>query len=314
MHPLRPLLLWLSRRPAIGAWLERAPFTQRMVRRFVPGRTINDALSAADRLISEGFAVTLALLGEEVTREAEAEAALAEHLAMIAAVEAAGHSARVHIGVKPSLLGLGIDADLAARNLDRLLQRAEGTGLKVEIDMERAGTVEATLALYRQARRRSTAVGVALQASLRRSEADMEGLLREEILDVRLVKGAYADPPSVAFTTRAAIDAAYDRLMRRALTAGASDAPRFVAVATHDQRIVAALRSLTSRRAIAPKRWEVQMLYGVRPEMQRRLLREGYPVRISLPYGEHWYPYFTRRLAERPANVWFLLRQLISPS
>ena len=311
MNPIRHALLWLAAKPAVGSWLERSPLCERLIRRFVAGPTSAQALAAAAPLVAQGYGVTFSYLGEDVATEAEAEEAVEEYLALIAAVGAAGVAKRTKIAVKPSLIGLQLAPAAALRNLERILAAAAEHEMTVELDMERSASVDSTLTLYRAARAHHATLGVALQASLRRTEADLQTLLDEQIANVRLVKGAYDEPASVAYRSRAAIERAYQRLLRAMLSSQGTAAGAFTAVATHDLRLIATARTLSFRQRIAPDHWEVQMLYGVRRPLQERLRREGYPMRVYLPYGERWYPYFVRRLAERPANLWFALRQLL---
>lgn len=313
MNLYRAALLWLAAQSSIGAWLERLPFADRLVARFVAGRTRESALTAAAPLLAQGYRVTFSYLGEDVWSAAEAEAAVQEYSCLLAAIGAAAIGPSTKIAVKPSLIGLQVAPEIAERHLLRLVTEAAPHGIGVELDMERSSTVDATLALYRAVRAQSPHLGVALQAYLRRSEADLEALLRDRIATVRLVKGAYAEPAAVAFPSRRQIDRAYHRLLRAALAPEALGRGSLVAVATHDAQIIATTRTIASRRLSSADQWEIQMLYGVRRDLQQRLLREHYPLRIYLPYGERWYPYFVRRLAERPANLWFALRQIFFP-
>lgn len=311
MNPLRPALLWMAGRPAIGAAMQRTPCGQRLVSRFIAGRDAAAALDAARPLLEQGYLVTFSYLGEDVASEAEAAAAVTEYEALIARVAEAGIGRQSKIAIKPSLIGLQLDPGLAARHLERVVVAAAAAGSSVELDIERSGAVDRTLALYRAVRQRHAGLGVALQAYLRRSPDDLRALIEERIATVRLVKGAYDEPKALAYQSQASISSAYHRLLRTVCAPESLARESFIAAATHDERLLASARSLAFRRHIGPERWEVQMLYGVRRPLQERLLREQYPVRIYLPYGEHWYPYFVRRLAERPANLWFALRQLL---
>ena len=310
VQPLRSLLLWLSHWEALGDRLERWPPSKRLVSRFVAGRRHDEAVAAAQPLIARGFTVSFSLLGEGVTSEAEAAAAVGEYHALLEAVAQAGIAAETTIAVKPSLLGLAVGQEVAAGALQRVAEASAEIGTGLELDMERAASVDATLALYRRGRAHHPEMGVALQASLRRSEADLQGLIEEGVAHVRIVKGAYAESGAIAYSGAGAIASAFHRLVRMALAPEAMRGGAFLAVGTHDLRIIAGTRTRAFRKRTPAGRWEVQMLYGVRPRLQAQLLREGYPVRVYLPYGRRWYPYVMRRLAERPANLWFALQQL----
>ena len=311
MPLFRSLLLWLSRQRRLGDALERIPPGQRLVSRFVAGRTHEGAIATAKPLLARGFSVTFSALGEDIVREAQSRAAVREYGALLAAVREAGIAAQTTVAVKPSLLGLALGQELALANLRQVATTAAAAGSGLELDMERSGTVAATLALYRAARPSHAGLGVAIQASLKRSAADLQALIDEGIAHVRIVKGAYADRPEVAHTDATAIDSAFHQLVRMALDPTAMRGGAFLAIGTHDEQIIASTRTRAFRKRTPPDRWEVQMLFGVRPRLQERLRREGYPVRIYLPYGPQWYAYFVRRLAERPANFSFALRQLV---
>jgi proline dehydrogenase len=311
MHPLRDAFLWLSRRQAIGRWLERLPLCQRIVARFVAGRSRTDAVETARPLINDGFAVTFAYLGEEVDDLAEAADAVDEYRLLIATIGDSGLAVHCRVAVKPSLLGLHLDPAVAAAHLGKIATDAQQRGVGIELDMERADTVDGTLALYRSGLTHHPELGIALQAYLRRTADDLDTLIDEGIAHVRLVKGAYSEEPSVALTGASDVKSSYHRLMRRVLDPHLMRRGATAAIATHDQSLIAAARTRAMRQRVPDDAWEVQMLYGVRPQLQQRLLREGYSVRVSLPYGERWYPYFMRRIGERPANLWFAMRQVL---
>lgn len=311
MNALRDVLLWASRRRALGDWLERSSLSGRLVRRFVAGATAVEAMAAAEPLLERGYAVTFSALGEDVGSAAEAAAAVEEYQALLAVIEGEGIAERSKVAVKPTLLGLQVGEDLAARNLAAIAAVTARTGVGLELDMERSPTVEATLRLYRHGLGTDPALGVAIQAALRRSADDVAALIGEGIARVRLVKGAYAEPASVAYRGEEAVVRSMHGLVRALLAAEAVAGGARLSLATHDEAVIAATRTRAFRTGAPSGSWEVQMLYGVRPRLQARLLREGYPVRLYLPYGRHWYPYFMRRLAERPANLWFALRQVL---
>lgn len=311
MNLLRPLLLWLAGKPAIGNAIERAPYAGRLVNRFIAGSNAQAAVAAACSLVDRGYSVTFSYLGEDVATEAETASAVAEYETLIHLVAAAAIGEQTKVAIKPSLIGLQLDAGLAERNLERVVAAAEATGARVELDIERSNAVDPTLALYRAVGQRHESLGMALQAYLHRTPNDLRTLLDDRNARVRLVKGAYAEPKAIAHQSRKSVFQAYQRLLRAAFAPESLARGSFIAVATHDEPLLASARSLAFRRHIEADRWEVQLLYGMRPLLQERLLHEQYPVRIYLPYGQRWYPYFMRRLAERPANIWFALRQFL---
>lgn len=298
---LRPLILALSRSRSAGALATHAPGLRRISRRFVAGTKQPDALAAVRKLNDAGFSATVSFLGEEVTDVAAVDAAVREYTSFIDAVAAQG--LRSHCSVKLSELGLAFDATLAARSLETVLLAGERGNVFVRVDMEDSRYTQATLDIVREAHTRHPGVGVVVQAYLRRSEDDIRALAREGI-GVRLVKGAYREPPDVAYEGKADVDAAMIRLVLAYVEEVTGDAR--LAVATHDARII----RMAARAAhdLPRGRFEFQLLYGIRADLQRALFARGYDVRIYVPYGDQWYPYLMRRLAERPANVWFLLR------
>lgn len=273
-------------------------------RRFVAGETIDEAIAAAQSVERQGLAQTLDLLGESVATEREARAATEAYLAMIPRIAAAGIGR--NISIKLTQLGLDLSTDLAGQNLRTILGQAREEGFFVRIDMENSPYVEATLTLAEAAWREGlTNVGVVLQSALERSAADLERVLALG-MRVRLVKGAYKEPAAVAFQSRSEVDAAYVRLLERLLVAG-----DFPAIATHDPAMIAEARRIASASGLANSSFEFQMLYGVRRDLQASLTREGFGVRVYIPYGREWFPYFMRRLGERPANVGFVLKSLL---
>ncbi len=306
---LRRLIFALSRSRAGARIAMHAPGVRRFSRRFVAGTTQADAVDAVRRLNAAGFEATVSFLGEAVTTAAEVEGAVAEFSAFAAAVKAEGLCS--HLSIKLTELGLDFDRDLARRSLDVVLIRAAEAGTFVRIDMEDSHHTQATLDLFRAARATHRNVGIVVQSSLRRSDADIEALAAEGA-PVRLVKGAYREPPDVAYEANADVDAAFIRLADTyfaRMAAGGS-----LAIATHDARMVrAAIRSAEAH-AVPRDRVEFQMLYGIRGDLQRQPRDDGYRVRIYVPYGSHWYPYLMRRLAEHPANLWFFIRNALRRS
>jgi len=303
---MRSVLLTLSHRRFIGRLATRLPFTRPMVARFVAGESLEAALPALRRIREAGFRTTVDILGESVTSEAAARAAAAAYVAAIPALAGAGLD--LNVSLKLSQMGLGIGRELARENVARVLTAAAGAGAFVRIDMEDHTATDATLRLWRELRplmAGSGDVGVVLQSALRRTAADAEALIAEGAR-IRLCKGAYKEPASVAYEDKAEVDAAYVAVMERLL-----DAAPYPALATHDERIADRAVAYAREHGIGPERFEFQMLFGVRRDLQERLLRDGWTVRIYVPFGGQWYPYFMRRLAERPANVAFLVGSLL---
>ena len=282
---------WLFTKTRVG---------RRVALRFVAGETLDEAIVAAKRLNAAGMSVSLDHLGEHVSDRAAAEGARDDYLGCIDRI--AAERLEANVSVKLTQLGMGFDDDLCARSLDALATRAGAVGLTVTIDMEESAHTATTLGLYETAQRKHGNLGVALQSYLRRTPGDLD---RVAPLGghVRLCKGAYDEPEEIAFRSRDDVDDAYDALLRT-LMAAEETKP---AVATHDDgRIGVALVRATHR--TGP--WEFQMLYGIRESLQRSLVADGHELRVYVPYGDAWYPYLTRRLAERPANLWFFIRAL----
>ena len=299
---LRSLLLYLSEREGPKQWLTSTAFGRRLARRFIAGEDLEDAVGAVRRLNAEGFDVTLDCLGESVQAASEAEDACRTYLTILDRI--AAEKLRSHISVKLTQLGLALDPNLTLTLLNTLWHRASEHQTFVRVDMENSPYVKKTLSVFREANGPRDVLGVVIQSYLYRSEKDVNDLIRIGAR-VRLVKGAYHEPPSVAFPDKRDVDASFIRLMKMLLS---SDG--YHAIATHDPQIVAATEAFAKEKGLGPDRFEFQMLYGIRRQLQRDLLRRGYRVRVYVPYGTHWYPYFMRRLAERPANLLFLLRNL----
>jgi len=299
---LRDLLLSLSRRRAIGRLATHLPITRPMVARFVAGADLAGALAAIEVLRGRGLRWTVDVLGEAVTSIELARAAADRYVATIGALAERG--LEVNVSLKLSQMGLLVDAEACRANVARIFTAAAERSGFVRIDMEDHTMVDATLALWRELRSVNPASGVVIQAALRRSAADVEALIAEGAR-IRLCKGAYKEPPEVAFETKAEVDRSFAALMERLLLAGT-----YPAIATHDVRLIRRAIALAREHRIGADRFEFQMLYGVRRDLQERLVAAGWRVRVYVPYGTEWYPYFMRRLAERPANVLFLLRSL----
>jgi proline dehydrogenase len=300
---LRSLLLYLSRHRRLRRWAENSRAAGVVTRRFVAGRTLEEGLAVCRRLNHRGLLVTLDRLGENVSSAEEASAAAQAYL------EALDHIAREGlqstVSVKLTQFGLDLSTETCRQNLERVVERAAAAGTSVEVDMESSPYVDRTLALVREMHRRHGHVRAVIQAYLRRSRADVE-MLCGEAIPVRLCKGAYREPESIAFRRRKEVNASFQRLAEILLVRGV-----YPGLATHDPRMIAHACRVAQEHGIARERFEFQMLYGIRRDLQRRLVRAGYRLRIYVPYGEAWYPYLMRRLAERPANVLLVLRNLL---
>ena len=270
-------------------------------RRFIAGETVDEAIEAARAVEAQGLMHTLDLLGESVTSLEQAAWATQQYLAMVEAIAKAGIGRGVSL--KLTQLGLDVDKATAVDNLRRILERAEPAGFFIRVDMENSPYTDITLEIFEtlwdQGHRE---IGVVLQSALYRSEKD---LARMNALgaSVRLVKGAYKEPASVAYQRKADVDAAFLRMVKALLTDGHRPA-----VATHDAAMIDATRRWAQEQQIAAERFEFQMLYGIRRDLQSQLVRDGYRMRVYIPFGREWFPYFMRRLGERPANVWFVVR------
>jgi proline dehydrogenase len=275
----------------------------------VAGTTVEEALAACERANREGIAVSLDSLGESVADEAEARAAAEIYHRLLDAI--AEKKLNANVSLKLTQMGFDIAPELAEEIVGGIVGHAAAVGGFVRIDMEGSAYTEATIALTERLHARwPGSVGTVLQAYLYRTEADTERLLGQGIR-IRLCKGAYAERAEVAFPAKADVDANYAKLMRRMVTFARDGRGVFCGIATHDEAILAAMRGFVMESGIAKSGFEFQMLYGVRRDLQRRLAAEGFGVRVYIPFGTAWYPYFMRRLAERPANVLFLARSLL---
>ena len=297
---MRAFLLFLSRRKPLRRWMETSALARRLAARFVAGDSLADALEAGRRINREGIALTLDHLGENVTSLAEAEASRDVYLRLLG--EMAGQKIDGNVSIKLTQFGIDISEEACGRNVEQLVRRAKELNSFVRIDMESSEYTERTLQLVTHLHAQHGAVGTVIQAYLRRSEQDVEMLCRRGIR-VRLCKGAYLEPAEVAYQAKADVDRNFVHLMKILLAAGP-----YPAIATHDEKMIDETKSFARSRQIAPETFEFQMLYGIRRDLQRRLVAEGYRLRLYVPFGKAWYPYFMRRLAERPANLAFLVR------
>jgi proline dehydrogenase len=297
---------------AESVWLRekamRLPFVRRSVSRFMPGETADEALSAARQQQQLGTGTILTHLGENLSSLGEADQVTRHYLALLDRIAAAGLDAQV--SVKLTQLGLDLGVEACGRNLALLVERAEALGNIIWIDMESTKYVDPTLDLFRRSRAASTRVGVCLQAYLRRTAADLESLLPLAPA-IRLVKGAYREPPELAFPGKADVDENYYQLAARMLQ---PDVPpgTFLGIGTHDDRLIARIRQAIDGRTPPAAAHEFEMLFGIRRPLQARLVAEEAPLRVLISYGEFWFPWYMRRLAERPANVLFVLKSLFA--
>ena len=305
---MRSGLLWLSEQQKVFNFVRRNGLARKFAARFVAGETIEEAVRAAHELGDRGIKASLDLLGESVEAEAEAVAARDQYLAMLDQMAAQG--VEVNVSVKLTQMGLDIGEDLCQANMTRILDKAKELHGFVRLDMEGSAYTQRTLDFF--ANRLFPAYGaycgVVIQSALRRSESDIADLIAMKAR-VRLCKGAYLEPPAVAFPDKADVDRNYVLLMERLLLNG-----NYPGIATHDQAIIRHARQFVRRQNIGAERFEFQMLYGVRRDLQTRLRQTGYNMRVYIPFGTQWYPYLMRRLAERPANIAFILGNLIRES
>jgi proline dehydrogenase len=300
---LRSTFLYLSRNQMLRRWMEGSHLSQKITRRFVAGETLQEELDICQKLYQDGIFSTLDHLGENVSTLDEASASCDVYVNVLEQIGAAKLPST--IAIKLTQFGMDLSEQACLDNVRRLEAKSKEVGSRVEIDMESSAYAERTIALAVQAGQECGCVRVCVQAYLFRSAADIERL-NAAAVPVRLVKGAYREPSSVAFPRKADVDRNYVTLMKTLLDKGT-----YPALATHDERIIEEALEYVEGRGIRRDSFEFQMLYGIRRDLQQRLIRGGYRLRLYVPYGTEWYPYFMRRLAERPANLWFVLRNLL---
>lgn len=305
MQLMRQVVLGVADNQVVSRFFHNSKLTRALVERFVAGETLEEALGAVRAITASGMAITLDQLGENVHTRKEALAARDTYVTILRRLHSEGLER--NISVKLTMLGLDQGDDVAHDAMVPVLESAREVGGFVRIDMEGSGYTERTMRLFFQLHERfPDEVGIVVQSYLHRAEQDVRDAIARGAR-VRLVKGAYAEPASVAFQDRARIDRSYVELMKLLLEGG-----RFPALATHDPALIEAAQQFARSRDIAQDRFEFQMLYGVRRDEQQRLKDAGYGMRVYVPYGTEWYPYFTRRIAERPSNALFVLRQMVS--
>jgi proline dehydrogenase len=288
-------------------WVKRTTTAQKAVRRFMPGEELDDALGAADKLGRRGLGVVLTELGENVATAEDARAVTDHYVRTLDSIAARALDAEV--SVKPTHLGLDLGPEIARENLERLIGKAEELDLMVWVDMEDSSYVDPTLALVRAVRQRSDRVGVCLQAYLHRTPDDLE-TLREPPVRVRLVKGAYREVPEVAIQKKSDVDQRFHELALAMLKDRDYASVAGPVFGTHDDRLIERIRESARQYGLAPGQIEFHMLYGIRVDLQEWLTAVGAKVRVLISYGSRWYPWYLRRLAERPANLWFVARQI----
>ncbi|HEU5217817.1 MAG TPA: proline dehydrogenase family protein [Gemmatimonadales bacterium] len=302
---LRRSLLWLSRQPAIFRFIKSNRLARAFASRFVAGETIDSAIAAAVTLRGRDITASLDVLGESVAQAADAEAACARYLTLLDRLAEA--NVEVNVSVKLTQMGLDLDPALCERNMRLILERARARGGFVRLDMESSEYTRRTLDFFEQRVQPEFGAhaGVVIQSALRRSTTDIEHLIGLGAR-VRLCKGAYLEPETVAFPDKKDVDAHYGRLLEQLLLRG-----NYPGIATHDEKIIARAEIFARNHGIGPDRFEFQMLFGVRRDLQVGLRARGWRVRVYVPFGTQWYPYLMRRLAERPANIAFILGNVI---
>ncbi len=306
MPVLRSAFIALSHNRNLRSFAERSSIGNKLSSRFVAGLEIDDAMRVAESVNKQGILVTLDSLGESVTTEAEAHTAADVYHRLLDEISA--RKLNSNISVKLTQMGLTLNPQLAETIAENLAQHAHATKNFLRIDMEDSSLTQITMDIVRRLHAKpdlQDAIGIVIQSYLYRSQSDIEQLISDGIR-VRLCKGAYKEPPEVAFPRKTDVDANYLKLTWMLL-----QSPIYHGLATHDENVIAATKSFAQQHQIAPSHFEFQMLYGVRRDLQRKLVAEGYNVRVYVPFGREWYPYFMRRLAERPANVLFIAKQML---
>jgi proline dehydrogenase len=309
MSIMRTTLIALSKNKGLQDLIVQVPISRQMARRFVAGETLVDAIAAVQSVNAQGMLATLDHLGENVATEAEAIAAADEYLVALDALSAAG--ADSNVSVKLTQMGLDLGNDFCFANVSRIVRRAAELGNFVRVDMEGSPYTERTIAIYRRLRREFDNTGIVIQAYLHRSQADVEALIADGIGHFRLCKGAYDEPESLAYCERSRVTQALNELARTCLEPLSRDRDAYAAVGSHDEEVINFVRAYAYQHDVPQSAYEFQMLYGIRRELQTKLAQDGYRMRVYVPYGTHWYPYFMRRLAERPANLLFFMRALV---
>lgn len=304
---MRSVFLWMARNEWLGEHLPELPGAKRAVRRFMPGEQMEDAFRAADRLQAQGFGVMFTHLGEALGDLAEADAVTAHYHEVIG--RSSGRARPIEVSVKPTQLGMGLDDEACFRHADELARHAEAAGTWLWLDMEGSALAEPTIVLYERLKARHAKVGVALQAYLKRTAADLQRLAPLSPA-IRLVKGAYDEPAAIAYRSRVEVDGSFQALAATLAVAARDGSTRLV-LGTHDTDLIGRITMMAEAVGATKANLEVHMLFGIREAELARLRREGHPCLSLVAYGDAWYRWYMRRLAERPANVLFALRQLL---
>lgn len=304
---LRTLLLSASKSKRLQNIATNWPLARELSHRFVAGETLDDAVVAVRALNRKGITVSLDHLGESVETIGAAKSAAGACLAILDAIDR--HRLEATLSLKLTQLGLGIDEKECERMVAKIARRAAGYGTRICIDMEGGDYTQRTIDLYLRVAKSHKNVGIVVQSYLYRSEQDMRKLIKTGA-ELRLCKGAYKEPADIAFPDKKDVDRNYMKLLDILFSAEARSHKAYPCVATHDKRLIDYTKNLVKERGIPPKDFEFQMLHGIRTDLQHSLVRQGYRMRVYVPYGTEWYPYFVRRLAERPANLWFFTKNL----
>ncbi len=300
----RSALIWLSRKEGLKDFATRFRYFKKLTTRFVAGYTIDETIPIIRQLNTENCTASFDHLNEAVASAAEADKEVAEYRNILAKIDET--KIRSNVSIKLTQFGLAIDPELAYRNARQVVEEAHRRGNFVRVDMEDSSVTQATIDIFKRLRSEFGLdnVGIVLQSYLYRTFADAQELVKLPAR-IRICKGAYLEPPEVAFPDKKDVDANYIKVMQLLLSSGV-----YHGIATHDPKMIDATIDFAKREGIGKEKYEFQMLYGVRRDLQRQLARDGFNLRIYVPYGKHWYPYFMRRLAERPANIWFVLKNL----
>ena len=301
----RSALIWLSRQEGLKDFATRFAVFKKLTTRFVAGETIDEAIEYIKEINAEGCSATFDHLNESVGSAAEAESEVSEYLNILAKIDETGINSNVSI--KLTQFGLGLDPEVAYKNARRVVEDAHRRGNFVRVDMEDSQVTQVTIDIFKRLLSEFglNDVGIVLQSYLYRTYEDAQELAKLPAR-IRICKGAYNEQPDVAFPEKKQVDDNYIRVMQLLLTSG-----NYHGIATHDPKMIEATIDFVNREGIGKEKFEFQMLYGIRRDLQRQLARDGYNVRVYVPYGKHWYPYFMRRLAERPANIWFVMKNML---
>ena len=301
----RSALIWLSKHQELKNFATRFAFFKKLTTRFVAGETIDETVSYIRAINAENCTASFDHLNESVASEAEAEAEVTEYLNILSRIDET--KIRSNVSIKLTQFGLGLDKELAYRNARRVVEDAHRRGNFVRVDMEDSAVTQVTIDIFKRLRDEFdlNTVGIVLQSYLYRTYADAQELVKLPAR-IRICKGAYNEPPEVAFPDKKDVDANYIKVMQLLLSSGV-----YHGIATHDPKMIDATIDFAQREGIGKEKFEFQMLFGIRRDLQKQLARDGFNMRIYVPYGKHWYPYFMRRLAERPANIWFVMKNVL---